>query len=124
MRLATQLVIGTALLLAIGGGAVTYHRYQADGEAAAAVQRGGRAVAVEVEAAEAGTVRERIEAVGSSLARQAVDIVALSSGRVAEINFTPGEHVTQGTVLVRLDDLAARRRRRGRGHAARGRAGA
>jgi membrane fusion protein (multidrug efflux system) len=105
LRLATQLAIGTALLLAIGGGAVTYHRYQADGEAAAAV-RGARAIAVEVATAESGTVRERIEAVGSSLARQAVDIVALSSGRVAEIHFTPGEHVEEGAVLIRLDDLA------------------
>ncbi|MGH6920949.1 MAG: efflux RND transporter periplasmic adaptor subunit, partial [Geminicoccaceae bacterium] len=51
-------------------------------------------------------IRERIEAVGSTLARQAVDIVALSSGRVAEIAFTPGQHVEQGAVLVRLDDLA------------------
>jgi membrane fusion protein (multidrug efflux system) len=99
-------VIGTALLMAIGGGALTYHRYQADGEAAAAVRRGARAVAVEVETAESGIVRERIEAVGSSLARQAVDIVALSSGRVAEIHFTPGEHVEEGAVLIRLDDLA------------------
>jgi membrane fusion protein (multidrug efflux system) len=106
LRLATQLAIGTVLLLAIGGGAVTYHRYQADGEAAAAVRRGARAVAVEVETAESGIVRERIEAVGSSLARQAVDIVALSSGRVAEIHFTPGEHVEEGAVLIRLDDLA------------------
>ncbi len=105
MRLGTQLVIGAVLLLAIGGGAVTYHRYQTDGEAEAAVHRGSSAVPVEVVAAEAGTIRERIEAVGSSLARQAVDIVALSSGRVAEINFTPGERVEKGAVLVRLDDL-------------------
>jgi len=106
LRLGTQLAIGAALLLAIGGGALTYHRYQADGEAAAAVQRGPRAVTVEVEKAESGTVRERIEAVGSTLARQAVDIVALSSGRVAEITFAPGERVEEGDVLVRLDDGA------------------
>jgi membrane fusion protein (multidrug efflux system) len=105
LRLGTQLVIGAVLLLAIGGGALTYHRYQTDGEAAAAVRRGSSAVPVEVVPAEAGTIRERIEAVGSSLARQAVDIVALSSGRVAEINFAPGEHVEKGAVLVRLDDL-------------------
>jgi RND family efflux transporter MFP subunit len=46
--------------------------------------------------------------VGSSLARQAVDIVALSSGRIAEIAFTPGQRVERGTVLVRLDDVAER----------------
>jgi membrane fusion protein (multidrug efflux system) len=108
LRLGTQLVIGGALLLVVGGGAVTYHQSQIDGEAAAAVRRGASAVPVEVMTAELGTIRERIEAVGSTLARQAVDIVALSSGRVAEIAFTPGERVEEGAVLIRLDDLAER----------------
>jgi membrane fusion protein (multidrug efflux system) len=108
LRLGTQLAIGGALLLVIGAGAVTYHQHRIDGEAAAAVRRGASAVPVEITAAELGTIRERIEAVGSTLARQAVDIVALSSGRVAEIAFTPGEHVAEGAVLVRLDDRAER----------------
>ncbi len=105
MRVGTQLGIAAALLLAVGG-AVTWHQSRIDGEAAAAVSRAASAVPVEVSAAERGTIRERIEAVGSTLARQAVDIVALSSGRVAEIAFRPGEHVEQGAVLVRLDDRA------------------
>ena len=108
MRVGTQLAIGAALLLAVGGGAVTYHRSQLDGEAAAAVNRGPSAIPVEVTAAESGMIRERIEAVGSTLARQAVDIVALSSGRVAEIAFTPGERVDEGAVLIRLDEQAER----------------
>jgi membrane fusion protein (multidrug efflux system) len=108
LRLGIQLAIGSALLLAVGGGAVTYHQQQIDGEAAAAVRRGASAVPVEVTSAELGTIRERIEAVGSTLARQAVDIVALSSGRVAEIAFRPGQRVEEGAVLVRLDDLAER----------------
>lgn len=108
MHLGSQLVIGAVLVLALAGGAVFYHRSHADGEAAAAVRRGSDAIPVEIVTAEAGTMRERIEAVGSSLARQAVDIVALSSGRVAEIAFTPGEPVEQGAVLVRLDDAAER----------------
>jgi membrane fusion protein, multidrug efflux system len=33
-----------------------------------------------------------------------VDIVSLTSGRVMEINFAPGQLVEAGTVLVRLDD--------------------
>ena len=53
-------------------------------------------------------MRERIEAVGSTLARQAVDIVPLTSGRVAEIAFDPGARVETGAVLVRLDDAAER----------------
>ena len=94
--------------LALAAGGFLYHHSQADGEAEAAVERGPDAVPVEVAAAEAGTLRERIEAVGTTLARQAVDIVALTSGRVAEIAFRPGERVEEGAVLVRLDDEAER----------------
>jgi membrane fusion protein, multidrug efflux system len=108
LRIGTQLVIAAALLLAVAGSAVTYHQYRIDGEAVAAVRRGVSAVPVEVVTVDLGTIRERIEAVGSSLARQSVDIVALSSGRVAQIAFTPGEHVEEGAVLIRLDDLAER----------------
>ena len=43
LRVGTQLVIGGALLLAVAGGAVTYHQHQIDGEAAAAVRRGASA---------------------------------------------------------------------------------
>jgi membrane fusion protein, multidrug efflux system len=108
LRIGTQLAIAAALLLVVGGGAVTYHQYRIDGEAAAAVRRGASEIPVEVTPVEIGTIRERIEAVGSTLARQAVDIVPLSSGRVAEIAFRPGERVEEGAVLVRLDDQAER----------------
>jgi membrane fusion protein (multidrug efflux system) len=106
MRLGTQLAIAGLLVVALGAGGFVYHRSQTDGEAAAAVGRGASAVPVQIVAAEAGTVRDRIEAVGSTLARQAVDIVALTSGRVAEIAFEPGARVETGAVLVRLDDIA------------------
>jgi len=104
VRLSTQLAVGGVLLLTLGGSAFLYHRFQVDGEAEAAVRSGPEAVPVEIAAAEAGTVRERVEAVGTTLARQAVDIVALTSGRVAEIAFRPGQPVEAGDVLVRLDD--------------------
>ena len=64
MRVGTQLAIAAALLLAVGGGAVTYHQRQIDGEAAAAVRRGASVAPVEVTPAALGTIRERIEAVG------------------------------------------------------------
>ena len=108
MRLGTQVAIAAMLMAALAAGGFFYHRSQADGEAEAAVERGPDAVPVEIAAAEAGTLRERIEAVGTTLARQAVDIVALTSGRVAEIAFRPGERVEEGAVLVRLDDEAER----------------
>ena len=108
MRLGTQVAIAVILMTTLGAGGFLYHRSQADGEAEAAVGRGPDAVPVEIAAAEAGTLRERIEAVGTTLARQAVDIVSLSSGRIAEIAFSPGERVEAGEVLVRLDDEAER----------------
>jgi membrane fusion protein (multidrug efflux system) len=106
VRVATQLVIALVITGALGASGFVYHRMQTDGEAAAAVGRGPDAVPVALAAAEAGTIRERIEAVGTTLARQAVDIVPLTSGRVAEIAFTPGERVEAGAVLVRIDDEA------------------
>jgi membrane fusion protein (multidrug efflux system) len=99
-----QLVVGGILLLIVGAAGFAYHRMAVEGEAAAAVGRGPSAVPVEVAAAAAGTMRERIEAVGTTLARQAVDVVALSGGRVAEIDLRPGQQVEAGAVLVRLDD--------------------
>ena len=104
MSLAKQLVIGGILLLIVGAAGFAYHRLAVDGEAAAAVGRGPSAVPVEITTAAAGTMRERIEAVGTTLARQAVDIVALSAGRVAEIDLRPGRQVEAGAVLIRLDD--------------------
>jgi membrane fusion protein (multidrug efflux system) len=108
VRLGTQVGIAVVLMAMLGAGGFLYHRSQADGEAEAAVGRGPDAVPVEIAAAEADTLRERIEAVGTTLARQAVDIVSLSSGRIAEIAFSPGERVEAGEVLVRLDDEAER----------------
>lgn len=108
MRLGTQLAIAGILVVMLGAGGFVYHRSQIDGEAEAAVGRGSSAVPVEIASAEAGTMLERIEAVGSTLARQAVDIVPLTSGRVAEIAFRPGVPVEADAVLVRLDDAAER----------------
>jgi len=102
-----QLLI--ALVLLAGLGAAVFVYYETRGEPAeAAMQRGPPAVPVALAEAEAGTVQERIEAVGTTLARQAVDIVPLVSGRVVEIAFSPGARVEAGELLVRLDDAAER----------------
>jgi membrane fusion protein (multidrug efflux system) len=108
MRVGRQLALSGLLMVGLGAGGFVYHRNQTDGAAEAAVGRGASAVPVQIVAAEAGTMRERIEAVGSTLARQAIDIVPLTSGRIAEIAFHPGARVETGEVLVRLDDAAER----------------
>ncbi|HEX6143246.1 MAG TPA: efflux RND transporter periplasmic adaptor subunit [Geminicoccaceae bacterium] len=106
MRL--QLLIAFCLLLALTTGGVWYWQRVPEGIAEAAVGGAARSVPVEVVRAEAGTVRERVEAVGTTLARQAVDIVPLTSGRLAALPFAPGEQVAAGAVLARLDDAAER----------------
>ncbi|MDA7948371.1 MAG: efflux RND transporter periplasmic adaptor subunit [Hyphomicrobiaceae bacterium] len=66
-----------------------------------------RTVLVEVATVKMGTVRDRIDAVGTTEAIKAVNIVPLVSGRVEEINFSPGEKVKAKTALVRLNDAVA-----------------
>jgi membrane fusion protein (multidrug efflux system) len=108
LSLGKQILLATLLLLAVAGGGYLYVRSQTQGEAVAAIRRGPSAVPVTVVPAAVGTVRDRIEAVGSTLARQAVDIVPLVSGRVVEIGFAPGDQVASAAALVRLDGEAER----------------
>jgi membrane fusion protein, multidrug efflux system len=99
-----QVVAAAFVLAAVGSGALFHYRSAPESGAEAAVGRGPDAVPVEITRAAAGTMRERIEAVGTTLARQAVDIVPLTSGRIAAIELRPGQPVAAGAVLVRLDD--------------------
>ena len=104
MSLFKQVVAAAVVLGAVGSGALFHYRSAPESGAEAAVGRGPEAVPVEITRAAAGTMRERIEAVGTTLARQAVDIVPLTSGRVAAIELRPGQPVAAGAVLVRLDE--------------------
>lgn len=106
MSLGKQIVIAIVLLLVLAAGGYWHLERQPETGAEAAVRPGPAAIPVQTAAAEAGTVQQRIEAVGTTLARQAVDIVPLTSGRVVEIAFSPGAQVEAGTLLVRLDDVA------------------
>src|SRR5690606_21475464 len=54
--------------------------------------------------AELRQTSRRVEAVGTTFSRRAIQVVALTSGRVIEVAFEPGELVETGDVLVRLDD--------------------
>lgn len=77
---------------------------QSDGTAA---DQGGRSNTVPVLLAEVreGTVRETIEAVATTRARESVAIVPLVSGRVETIHFQSGQAVSAGDVLVSLDSV-------------------
>ncbi|WP_319824131.1 efflux RND transporter periplasmic adaptor subunit [Thalassovita sp.] len=61
-------------------------------------------VVVEVAPAELRTLSEIIEAVGTTRARQSVDIVPEASGRIEALHFSAGQKVEAGTILLQLDD--------------------
>jgi membrane fusion protein (multidrug efflux system) len=93
------------VIAALGtGGYEGYREYLAPPSRAPENQGGPREVAVEVGQAELRLMRLTVEAVGTTRARQSVEVVPLASGRVVEIAFGPGQHVGAGDVLVRLDD--------------------
>lgn len=106
MAYLTQVVSTAMVLLAAAGGYAAYDRLNATREppAASGEERSRPAVAVEIAAAESRELSSTVEAVGTSLARQSIEMVALASGRVKEIAFEPGQKVAAGDVLVRLDE--------------------
>ena len=105
-----QIIILLLLGAAGYGGYTGYNEYFAPKATAAEVPpaRGSRPAPVEVATAELREMRDIVEAVGTTRARQSVEIVPEISGRVQEVGFTPGQRVEEGAVLVRLDDAIAR----------------
>ena len=104
MSIIRQLIVSILLVAGAVAGFVLYGQLTAEESGSAGNQRGSQAVGVVVVEAALETVRNRAEAVGTTLANQAIEIVPLASGRIVEIAFEPGEPVEAGTVLARLDD--------------------
>ncbi|MEO0750741.1 MAG: efflux RND transporter periplasmic adaptor subunit [Pseudomonadota bacterium] len=63
---------------------------------------------VELATATMQSMAQTVEAVGTTRARQSVEIVPEADGRVVELLFSPGQSVNRGDVLVRLDDTIER----------------
>jgi membrane fusion protein (multidrug efflux system) len=104
MRIWQQL-LAVLVIGALGtGGYYAWRLYIAPAEETSEAPQASREIAVEVGEAAYRTMRRTVEAVGTSRARQSIEIVALASGRVEEVAFRPGQHVDAGDVLVRLDD--------------------
>ncbi|MCC5857777.1 MAG: efflux RND transporter periplasmic adaptor subunit [Ectothiorhodospiraceae bacterium] len=75
-----------------------------DADQQAAGQAGSSpAVPVELHEARFGTVEYTVEAVGSTLARESVDVVAEVAGRITRIGFEEGQRVAREDVLFELD---------------------
>lgn len=85
-------------LILIGGAAYLFAGKSSDNQA-----RPDQAALVETVRAQEQQLNIRIEAVGSTLAKQAINIVAQVSGPLTEILFEPGQYVAQGDVLARLE---------------------
>ncbi len=103
MDLWRQLLMTAALLAVAGAGYYGWSTYAP--QSTGAERRGGDAPGVvrAVEAREA-RLQHRVEAVGSTRARRAIELVPLASGRVVEVLFAAGDTVAAGAPLVRLDD--------------------
>ena len=101
-----QAVSAAMVLLAAAGGYAAYDQLNAnrDQPGNEAGERSGSAVPVETAAAEQQDLFSTIEAVGTSMARQSIEVVSLASGRVREVSFQPGQNVAAGDVLLKLDD--------------------
>jgi len=110
LSLFRQFLVVLALLAIVVGGFALYDHYRGEETSAAQNEgrRGGRSVTVEVTAAETRTLRSVVEAVGSTRAAQAIDVVPLASGRISALPFEPGQEVQAGAVLVAPDDTMSR----------------
>ncbi|HXF54708.1 MAG TPA: efflux RND transporter periplasmic adaptor subunit [Hyphomicrobiaceae bacterium] len=65
---------------------------------------GGSARPVEVSEVQTSRLKRTIDAVATTRARQAIEVVPLVAGRVIEIPVVAGQEVKKGDVLLRLDD--------------------
>jgi len=109
VSLGKQIGIVMLILLAAAAAVYWYLANPAGSSVAdASFERKRDPATVEVAPAKLTKLARQVEAVGTTLARQAVDISPATSGQVVEIAFQPASQVEAGSLLVRLDDAAER----------------
>jgi len=102
-----QIGVLAVLVAVAGGGYVGWQHFAgqpADAGKGDSPRAKQRPVAVETAVAAYRDLETRVEAVGSTRARQAVEITPLAAGRVVEVAFKAGQSVAAGDMLLRLDD--------------------
>jgi membrane fusion protein (multidrug efflux system) len=105
MSLFKQVVALALLVLVAGGGYLAWQQNSGTGtKAQDAPGRGAGGPAVEVDLVRYADIETVVEAVGTTRAIRAVEIMPSASGRVKEITFRAGKRVDQGEALLRLDD--------------------
>ncbi|MEM6375796.1 MAG: efflux RND transporter periplasmic adaptor subunit, partial [Pseudomonadota bacterium] len=101
-------LIALCLMAGLGYGGYQYLRVQQAPALAQSETQKPRIVTIETAPATPKRLRQSVEAVGTTRARQSIQIEPETDGRVAQIHFRAGDRVEQGAVLVRLDDRIAR----------------
>ena len=120
MTKTTGLLLAIIGMLAVGGGGYWYGTRMGAAKPAAAAPvaggggqkggpggaGGGQAQTVTVEATKVAVMPmpQTITAVGSVRSDESVTLRPEVTGRIAEIRFREGQHVTKGTLLVKMDD--------------------
>lgn len=107
MSVFKQLVV-LGLMAAFGYAGYMYYASQHVTEVTGAGTAAPREVLIEVALTETRQIAQTVEAVGTTRARQSIQIEPETDGRVAEIYIQAGTQVDQGAVLVKLDDRVAR----------------
>lgn len=93
------------VLLAVAGAAVAVWFFAQPAEETQSGSRGPeRAVPVALEAAQPATLYRIIEAIGTTRANESVTITAKVTDMISAINFTDGQGVEKGALLVELTD--------------------
>lgn len=104
MSLMKQVLAVLVLGAFIAGGYFAWDRVFPQSEASTAPQRGGgAATTVETAPVRMQSMPRIVEAVGTTFARQFVEVVAQTEGRVESINFRSGQKVERGHILLELD---------------------
>ena len=109
MPLIKQIELSVVILLMLASGSYWYAGGPADvGDASTAADGKRQPPLVDVAPALSKTLARKVEAVGTTRARQSVDIRPAASGRILSIDFVPGSQIQKGSTLVQLDDVAER----------------
>jgi membrane fusion protein (multidrug efflux system) len=104
MPIFKQILIVLVVSALLYGGFAGWDRYLAPNDATATNQRGaGGPTPVEAAPARRQVMSNVVEAVGTTLAHQSVQIIPLAGGRIEEIAFNAGQEVAAGEVIARLD---------------------
>src|SRR4051812_22053286 len=103
-----RFAVAAVLLLVVFGGLIGFNLFR--DQAIRKIFTSGQIppVTVSTEAARFEDWARQLDAVGSLLAVQSVDMAPQVSGIVIEIGFEAGQRVKKGDVLVRLDDSVER----------------